>query len=262
MDTTAYLTRHGWLGAGHSLHPSGHGIKKPLLVSKKLNVLGVGKKQHDVHADQWWARAFDATLKDLNINTDGPSGKLEEVTFGTGAKQLAMGGRMGRMGGKWAANGGLYGAFIRGQGLDGTISPETVEETRGNREDSVEEDNVGGKRKRSRGEQGQMNRRRKEKSSSSVELQAPDLPSVVSATYIVIDPRARKEHRRKQQSTNGNEEHVDKDEKKLSKEARHKLRKEGRLQAAEGLESKITSANPVDAKLSKKIRRGKASAAG
>jgi nucleolar protein TMA23 len=65
MDSSAYLTRHGWLGDGHALHPGG--IKKPLLVSKKANVLGLGKKKNDAHADQWWARAFDSGLKNLEI---------------------------------------------------------------------------------------------------------------------------------------------------------------------------------------------------
>lgn len=232
MDTTAYLTRHGWLGAGHSLHPSGHGIKKPLLVSKKSNVLGIGKKQHDVHADQWWARAFDATLKDLNVNTHGSSAKVEKVAFSTGAKHSEM---VGRMGGKWAADVGLYGAFIRGQGLDGTISPETIEGTIGNRAESMEEENVGVKRKRTREEREGTKRRRKAKSSSSVGLQAPNLPSVVSATYIVIDPGSRKEHWRKQEDTDGSEEIINKDTKKLPKKARHQLRKEGRLRAAEGM---------------------------
>ncbi|KAL2051449.1 hypothetical protein ABVK25_008316 [Lepraria finkii] len=64
MDTAAYLTSQGWAGHGHALHHSGRGITKPLTVTQKNNVLGIGKKKYDAHADQWWARAFDETLKE------------------------------------------------------------------------------------------------------------------------------------------------------------------------------------------------------
>lgn len=113
MDTTAYLTRQGWRGAGHSLQPGGRGIKKPLLVSKKPNVLGLGKKQHDSHADQWWARAFDSSLKSLAVNTD------RATVGGGGALEKAQKG-----GGMWVGTAGLYGNFVRGEGLSGTLALE------------------------------------------------------------------------------------------------------------------------------------------
>ncbi|KAL8705458.1 MAG: hypothetical protein Q9201_001439 [Fulgogasparrea decipioides] len=112
MDATAYLTRQGWLGAGHALHPSGHGIKKPLLVSKKTNSLGVGKKAHDVHADQWWSRAFDETLKSIN----GEDAAKDVVQTSEGNMAL-----LGIYSAKWTTEGGLYGNFVRGEGLKGTI---------------------------------------------------------------------------------------------------------------------------------------------
>lgn len=115
MDTTAYLTRQGWLGDGHALHPSGHGIKRPLLVSKKTSALGVGKKAHDVYADQWWSRAFDETLKSLN------SGNTPAKTTETGeAKPF----QTSIYTAKWTRNGGLYGSFVRGEGLKGTMKGE------------------------------------------------------------------------------------------------------------------------------------------
>ena len=40
MDASSYLKRHGWRGDGHSLDHTGRGIRKPLLVSKKVDVLG------------------------------------------------------------------------------------------------------------------------------------------------------------------------------------------------------------------------------
>lgn len=119
MDTSAYLSRQGWLGDGHSLHPAGRGIRKPLLVSKKGNMLGIGKKKNDAHADQWWARAFDATLKGLKVSKDEVTGKAENVTFGKDSNALQMAARVGA---RWAANGGLYGGFVKGEGMEGTMA--------------------------------------------------------------------------------------------------------------------------------------------
>lgn len=120
MDTTAYLHAQGWQGAGHALH--GRGLSKPLLVSLKQNVLGVGKKRHDAHADQWWARAFDGCLKGLEVS------RLEDET-GTG--QVGMSVRVeGKRGALDALEGGsgkakgLYGLFVRGEGLSGTFGGE------------------------------------------------------------------------------------------------------------------------------------------
>ncbi|KAI4135903.1 MAG: hypothetical protein LQ347_000239 [Umbilicaria vellea] len=118
MDTTAYLTRQGWLGAGHSLQPGGRGIKRPLLVSQKPNALGLGKKQHDSHADQWWARAFDSSLKSLAVDTDRATRAHHVTVGGSGALEMVQNGR-----GKWVGKHGLYGNFVRGEGLSGTLTP-------------------------------------------------------------------------------------------------------------------------------------------
>ncbi|KAL8762986.1 MAG: hypothetical protein Q9184_001136 [Pyrenodesmia sp. 2 TL-2023] len=113
MDTTAYLTRQGWRGTGHALHPSGNGIKKPVLLSKKNNLLGVGKGTHDAQADQWWSRAFDETLR--SINGDGPAKKATEAPDAAAATRSAF------YASKWNGSGGLYGNFVRGNGLKGTL---------------------------------------------------------------------------------------------------------------------------------------------
>lgn len=112
MDTTAYLTRQGWRGSGHALHPSGNGIKKPLLLSRKNNLLGVGKKIHDAQADQWWSRAFDETLR--SINGEGSAKKAAKAPD-VGAIRSTF------HAGKWNGSGGLYGNFVRGDGLKGTL---------------------------------------------------------------------------------------------------------------------------------------------
>jgi nucleolar protein TMA23 len=119
MDSTAYLTRHGWKGDGHSLHPSGRGIKKPLLVSRKTNVLGVGLKKNDAHADQWWLRAFDSSLKSMGVTKDAVTGVVGEVKK-TEWNQLDL---IKSGVGKWT---GLYEGFVRGKTMGGSMGEETV----------------------------------------------------------------------------------------------------------------------------------------
>lgn len=225
MDTAAYLTRQGWRGVGHPLHPSGHGIKKPLLVSKKSNAFGIGKKQHDAHADQWWARAFDASLKDLNVSKDDASRKVENVVFGVGAKQLEV---VGRMGWKWAANGGLYGAFVRGQGLEGTITPENAD-----RDERIGGENVGGQKKLSKGERGEGKRGRKEETPNVVGLQALEAIPGTTATEVIDHHDVFREHQRKRSiSSEDIARTADKAARKLLKEGRRKSRKNRHIEVA------------------------------
>ena len=117
MDTAAYLTRHGWQGTGHPLHPGSRGIKKPLLVSRRSNLFGVGKKKHDAHADQWWARAFNDSLKGFEVGEPGDFGMTSRATASHQGSVDPLSIREG----KW---GGLYDAFVKGEGLEGTVSRE------------------------------------------------------------------------------------------------------------------------------------------
>ena len=123
MDTAAYLTSQGWAGHGHALHHSGCGIIKPIAVAQKNNVLGVGKKKHDVHADQWWARAFDETLKGINATKDGATGTTEGLVITGAAKQAGskMRCRVHSVGY------GLYSCFVKGEGLGGTLDERDVD---------------------------------------------------------------------------------------------------------------------------------------
>ena len=144
MNTAAYLANQGWQGNGHALHHSGRGITKPLRVSQKLNTFGIGKKQHDAHADQWWARAFDDTLKGLNTATNAATGRTEGISLDKGAQALQIANKAGA---KWVAQGGLYSNFVKGEGLSGTLSPEkkTASEDEGRREaqgDDEDEESV------------------------------------------------------------------------------------------------------------------------
>ena len=104
-------------------------------------MLGVGKKRHDVHADQWWARAFDDTLKGLNTTKSEATGKTEGIAFGASAQALQM---VGIGGAKWAEQGGLYSNFVRGESLSG--SPKLEE--KGHRETHSQSED---QRKRMRG---------------------------------------------------------------------------------------------------------------
>ncbi|MCJ1287825.1 hypothetical protein MMC26_007177 [Xylographa opegraphella] len=117
MDTTAYLTNQGWLGLGHALQPTGVGITKPLLVSHKSNSFGIGKKKHDANADQWWARAFDISLRGLEVGNNRATESVNPRERGP-MDMIKAGGE------KSAGNDGLYAGFVRGEGLSGTIVPE------------------------------------------------------------------------------------------------------------------------------------------
>lgn len=128
MDTAAYLTSQGWRGDGHALHQSGRGITRPILISQKQNVLGLGKKRHDAHADQWWARVFDATLKGINNTKDESTGKTEGISLGASAQALQM---VGKGGAKWVGQRGLYSNFVKGKSLSGTLTPQEESKTDG-----------------------------------------------------------------------------------------------------------------------------------
>lgn len=127
MDTSAYLKRQGWLGSGHSLHPFGHGIARPILVSKKTNGFGLGRKQNDSYADQWWARIFDSTLMRLQEGKDGAAleSRSEKSRY-----EVPPSAGMTQDGAKWAGAGNLYDNFIRGEGLAGTLRSQSKEQTK------------------------------------------------------------------------------------------------------------------------------------
>ncbi|KAI9744440.1 MAG: hypothetical protein M1818_001969 [Claussenomyces sp. TS43310] len=113
MDARALLTSQGWRGSGHSLHPTDDstGLSRPILVSQKRNVLGVGKKQHRT-SDMWWMNAFDKSLQGLDTSKEGEV--VQTVTSG-GLDMVTKGGS------RFVGSGGLYACFVRGEGLTGTI---------------------------------------------------------------------------------------------------------------------------------------------
>ncbi|KAF7938790.1 uncharacterized protein EAE98_001128 [Botrytis deweyae] len=144
MNAHALLTSQGWRGTGHSLHHSSDtiGLSRPLLVSKKDNLLGVGKKMHKT-ADMWWLNAFDASLKGLDTSKEGQV-KVQE---GGGLEMVVKGGS------KWVGGkGGLYSFFVRGETVGGTM--EDKEKEKKAMEVIVKEEKSGkGKEKKRKGEE-------------------------------------------------------------------------------------------------------------
>lgn len=135
MDSRAYLTRQGWRGDGHSLDRTDRGISKPLLVSKKVDVLGVGLNKHAAVSDQWWLRAYDQGLKDFGTGTKSALANVQEHGVNRG---------------------GLYGRFVKGEGVPGTFGEDSAGSTGDERGTDVPTGQVvdimaGGKRKREGG---------------------------------------------------------------------------------------------------------------
>jgi nucleolar protein TMA23 len=154
MNSHALLTSQGWRGTGHSLHASSDsiGLSRPLLVAQKQNTLGVGKKQHKT-SDMWWMNAFDKSLKGLDTSVEGvvvqreTSGGLDMVKRG---------------GGRFVGKTGLYGCFVRGEVLGGTIGQMTKIQdvsTESSREASVEVQRATKKRRLEKEEESKEERR-------------------------------------------------------------------------------------------------------
>lgn len=125
MDASAYLCRQGWLGLGYSLHPNGHGISRPILVSKKSNKFGVGLKQNDAQADQWWARVFDNKLESLQVATDESTVRFVPQKSDGEAPTSTSGPQIGA---RWGTARGLYEIFTKGEGLAGTLRSQMTEQ--------------------------------------------------------------------------------------------------------------------------------------
>ncbi|KAF2207231.1 hypothetical protein CERZMDRAFT_22951, partial [Cercospora zeae-maydis SCOH1-5] len=103
MNAEKLLKAYGWSGSGSLDSHNGaesRGLSKPLLVSKKVDVLGVGLNKHAAVSDQWWMRAYDAGLKDLGTGKQSTLSQVRE---------------------KGMFAGGLYGRFVKGESEGGTI---------------------------------------------------------------------------------------------------------------------------------------------
>lgn len=136
MNAAALLTGQGWLGPGHALDAritdygaptykqkgkrglafdgkatteqsiAGNGLVKPLLVSQRSGKLGIGKKAHEPQAgNQWWMTGFQSALDNIGKSE---SERTSAVNSGTTTPTTNK-------------HGGLYGYFIAGQMMKGTL---------------------------------------------------------------------------------------------------------------------------------------------
>jgi hypothetical protein len=137
MDAHAHLLSLGWAGPGHSLDsrphlqhkgrrglaydPSqnsntGRGLVKPLLVSQKRNTFGIGKKAHEPAAgNEWWLKGFENALSNIGKNDSA-------ATSGTATPET------GSTSGYRGKHNGLYGFFVKGQQMEGTMREEKEEQ--------------------------------------------------------------------------------------------------------------------------------------
>jgi nucleolar protein TMA23 len=121
MDAKAYLLRHGWSGPGNPLNPDrssqkrvggphgGLGLTRPILISRKQNLHGVGKKTTKDPTNQWWLRGFEEALR--GVGTENNNGKND------GCGNVVVEGNSLAKG-----RSELYKYFVRGEGLPGTIT--------------------------------------------------------------------------------------------------------------------------------------------
>ncbi|KAJ5458412.1 hypothetical protein N7475_009800 [Penicillium sp. IBT 31633x] len=107
MDAQAYLIKHGWSGPGNPLNPTqrpgahgGLGLTRPILVSRKANNHGVGKKTTKDPTNQWWLRGFEDALKGVGNDSFEATSARENN----------------------ALTSELYRHFVRGDGLAGTMA--------------------------------------------------------------------------------------------------------------------------------------------
>lgn len=102
MDTTKYLESYGWV-QGQPLQKGG--LAKPILVSHKFDLKGIGHESKDTTT--WWETVFDGQLKTLNVDSQGISIDVE--------KQKTLERE------EMKKKSPLYQMFVKGETLMGTV---------------------------------------------------------------------------------------------------------------------------------------------
>ncbi|CAG8893726.1 unnamed protein product [Penicillium egyptiacum] len=150
MDAQAYLIKHGWSGPGNPLNPnrrpgahSGLGLTRPLLVSRKANNHGVGKKTTKDPTNQWWLRGFEDALKGVGNDSFEANSARENN----------------------ALTSELYRHFVRGEGLAGTLEGSEKKEHESGTSTSTSKS----KRKREDGDEGDRKARKVAKAARKME---------------------------------------------------------------------------------------------
>lgn len=180
MDAQAYLMRHGWSGPGNPLNPNqrpgphgGLGLTKPILVARKQNNHGVGKKTTKDPTNQWWLRGFEDALK--GVGDESPSAVSAKTNN--------------------ALTSELYRFFVRGEGLAGTLDREKMNAT-------VEKSQSKSKRKRDSEEDVDRHARKEEKAARKEEkrkrrkIKEAEGSDLASSSGSVDKPTESKEERR------------------------------------------------------------------
>jgi len=152
MNASALLTSQGWLGPGHALDSrltdygaptykqkghrglaydpnantdasapvsSGNGLVKPLLVSQRgTSRHGIGKKVHEPPSGtEWWLKGFQSALQNIGKSE---SERSSAVNSGTSTPRNGNASGSGYVG----KHSGLYGYFVTGQMMKGTLEDE------------------------------------------------------------------------------------------------------------------------------------------
>jgi len=150
MDAHAHLLSLGWAGPGHSLDSkpykqkghrglaydparvgnNGNGLVKPLSISHRHGRFGIGKRAHEPQAgNEWWLKGFESAL--------GNIGKSESERSSGTSTPMAR-----EHAGK---HGGLYGFFIKGQQMEGTIHEiEEIKQSSKKRKSEALDETTGG----------------------------------------------------------------------------------------------------------------------
>lgn len=176
LNPQTYLLSQGWAGPGHPLNPTtttyrqkghrglaydpsstkqtnsslfaagGNGLIRPLLVSKKSDNLGLGRRAHEpAKGTEWWLKGFESALSsvgDSGASTPtggGDDGEKEKVDKAA-ELQRTINAQMGRFG-------GLYSFFVAGGVVGGTLPPSSSASVGGNGGGGVLKHSRGQKRK-------------------------------------------------------------------------------------------------------------------
>ncbi|KAK6539360.1 hypothetical protein TWF694_009590 [Orbilia ellipsospora] len=143
MNAQSYLQSYGWTPGTPLGNPLSHlpssstssaRLTKRILTSAKNNNLGVGRKASNLnHADLWWEKAFDVSLKNLDVTKDTSTVPSESKNVVDNMNLFAnLGGGRGFGGTATAVSDGknktrvevggpLYRYFVSGGLLEGTI---------------------------------------------------------------------------------------------------------------------------------------------
>ena len=185
MDAQAHLMSLGWAGPGHALdahrarsrsptkrthrglgydpkavrngniNGGGNGLVKPLLISQRQGRLGIGKKIHEPAAgNEWWLAGFEKALGNIGKGNRAAetSGTSTPSSGGSSSSAASSVGYRGK-------HSGLYGCFVKGTEMEGTID-----------DDDDDDDDEGGKPQKEHRQQVDAHKEKRPKKRKSAEI--------------------------------------------------------------------------------------------